>query len=760
MPSRFSAPIQSGPIFLLSLFLIFEVFFRFKISRTYPSVLISENDGKDIYKSFSFKSLCIFWQSNKTSSVIKSLLREKSALFILDKADIKQNEVPLLDLPKEELSKYAFEIAKNARGKYVTTSDLLVSYLLLIEDAKKLLLSKNLKKEELMHILYWARGRFSDEESPKSYKVNFWGEGIGEDWVFGWTIETRRYMLDLISDTYRKKSVLFDRDIEYREIIEALSNQKSVILVGEPGSGRREIVETLAFNSLSGNLKGSLYHLRFFQLMVDALLAGSQNQGELEARLDSLIAELSHAGNVIVFIPFFENILGASSFHLDLSGVLIPYLEKGIIRLVATINLGAYKKFIEPRKDLAGVFEIVKVEEPENNLALQMLFKKTTEIEEKNNVGITYRAIIASLKYFKKYLPDRVLPGAAVTLLEDSANAVRLLGKHLVEEQDVIEKVKNKTKIAVGKPNASEKDLLLHLEEEMHKTIVDQKEAVSVLAEALRRIRTELETKEKPISFLFLGPTGVGKTETAKALSRLYFGGEDKMIRIDMSEYAQDNEAKRLLGSLPGEEEEGGELTDKVYDNPFSLVLLDEFEKGDKKILDLFLQVLDDGRLTDNKGKTVSFVNTIIIATSNAASEFIREEVQKGKKIDKSFQDNLLEYLQKNGIFKPELLNRFDGIVVFKPLAGEDIAQITQLLLSEFSQKMKEKDIEVSFDPKAIDKIIKEGFDEQFGARPLRRYIQDNIEDLIAQKILKEEIKRGDKIIVSVNETGQIAIKV
>ena len=745
-------------ISLLSLFLISEIFFRFKIAKITPKVLIAENDGNDIYKSFTFKNLSLFLKSDKISSVVQNLLEEEACLFILEKADIKKDEVPQLFLPKERVGHYAFEIAKTVKGKYVTTMDMLVSYLLLIEDDKKLLFSKNLKKEELLHILFWGRTRFSDEESPKPYRVNFWGEGIGEDWAFGWTIETKKYMLDLTSETYRKKPILFDREVEYRQVVEALYNQKSIILVGEAGSGRRELAKTIAFDSLAGNLSGSLYHQRFFQLMVDALLSGSQNQGELEERLNSLIAELAHSGNVIVLVPYLENILGSSSFHLDLSGALVPYLERGIIRLVATITPGAYKKFIESRKDLTGVFEAVKISEPDKNLALQMLFSKTQEIEEKNKISLTYRAIIASLKYSKKYLPDLVWPGSAVTLLDDTSVSVRLSGKNIVEEQDIIEEVKNKTKIAVGKPSKKEKELLLHLEDEMHKTIIDQSEAVSVISEALRRVRTELETKEKPISFLFLGPTGVGKTETAKTLSRLYFGGEEKMIRVDMSEYSGGDASKRLLGSLPGEEGEGEDLIDKVHDNPFSLVLLDEFEKGDQKILDLFLQVLDDGRLTDNKGKTVSFVNTIIIATSNAASEFIREEILKGRKIDKSFRNNLLEFLQRKGIFKPELLNRFDGVVVFKPLGQVEVGQITQLLLAEFSQKMKEKDIEVTFAKKVIEKIIKEGFDEEFGARPLRRYLQDNIEDLIAQKILKDEIKRGDKINISVDQNNNINI--
>ena len=744
--------------FFLSLFLIIEIFFLFKISRKLPEVQLPLNKGNPL-DSFTLKSLGIFLSSNNTQSLIRKLLKISSINFITDKMDIlSQEEIKLVDVPKEELIKYAFETSKNLKGQYVTTMDLFVSYLLLTEDNTKLLFNKNLKKKELLQILSWARIRFTQEENPKPLRVNFWGEGIGESWVTGWTIETKKYMVDLTSEVLQKKPSLLGRENELRQLVEGMYKGKSALLVGETGSGKTEIAESLAFESFIGNLKGSLYHQRFYMLLVDALLAGSENPGELEERLRSVIAELSHAGNIIVFIPSFENILGSSSFHLDLSGVLIPYIERGSIRIIGTITPRSFKKFVEVKKTLLENLEIIKVEEPSEDGILVMLFKRGSEIERLDNIKISYSAIVSSLKYAKKYLPDRVLPGAAVTLLEDAAAAAALSKKKIVEEGDVIQKVESKTKIAVGKPGKAEKELLLSLEDEIHKRVVDQKEAVSQVSEAMRRLRTGLSIKDKPISFLFLGPTGVGKTETAKTLARIYFGQAHKMIRLDMSEYSEGGSLKRLLGSMPGETDAPGELSDKILDNPFSLVLLDEFEKASSNILNLFLQVLDDGRLTDNKGKTVSFTNAIIIATSNAASEFIREEVNKGTPIDKKFQQNLLEFLQTKGIFKPELLNRFDGIIVFKPLGEKEVEEITKILLKELSDKMLEQDIVVSFDERIVQKIIKEGFDEQFGARPINRYIQNNIEDLLAQKILKDEIKRGDKILVLTDSSSSIII--
>ncbi|MEK7573350.1 MAG: ATP-dependent Clp protease ATP-binding subunit [Patescibacteria group bacterium] len=746
------------PLIFLSVFLMFEVFFRFKISTKTPLVKLSDNDGKDMLSSATLKTMSILISSKDSSSIVRKLLKLWSIKFVLEKSDVLNvRDIQVVNIDKKDLIRDAFNLAKNLKGTYITPIDVFASYVLLTEDETKVLFNKNLKKEEFLQIVLWARTRFVHEEVLRPYKVEFWGEGIAEGWVTGWTIETQKYMFDLTSEVLKRRPIILGREKEFEELIEAMYKGKSALLVGEAGSGRREVAETLGFESFVGNLSGSLYHQRLYQLLVDALIAGTENAGQLEQRLDETIAELSHAGNIIIFLPSFENILGSSSFHLDLSGVLTPYIENGAIRIIGTITPGAYKKFVEGRKTFSNNLEIVKIDEPDEANALHMLFKKSEDLET-SKVKISYKAISATLKYSKKYLPDRVLPGAAVTLLKDSITSAELSGKTIVEEKDVVEKVEEKTNIAIGKPEGKEKQLLLHLEEEIHKRVIGQEEAVGAISEALRRVRTGLSDVNKPISFLFMGPTGVGKTETAKTLARIYFGGEEKMIRLDMSEYTGDDSLKRLLGSLPGEGEAEGELTDQIRNNPFSLVLLDEFEKANPQILNLFLQILDDGRLTDNRGRTVSFTNAIIIATSNAGSEFIREEVEKGTKVDKKFQQNLIDLLQKQNTFKPELLNRFNGVIVFKPLGVDEIKQVTQILLNELKKKMKEQDVVLDFDNSIIEKIIKEGFDQQFGARPIRRYIQDNIEDPIAKKLLKDEIKRGDKITISVDQNNAIII--
>jgi ATP-dependent Clp protease ATP-binding subunit ClpC len=681
-----------------------------------------------------------------TLEIIRNLLERTDVWFVLQKAEIDKIEIQLIDLPKKEL----FE---RASGK--TPLDIFGSYLLITEEKTKLIFEKKLKKEDLESIIAWGKSVFPQDVN-KPFRITFWGEGVGESWVSGWTLETSKYMIDITSEAVNKKPMIFGRKKEYNDVIEAMSNNKSCLLIGESGSGRRSFVSTLAYESFGGNLKGNLYHQRFFELLADALLAGSQNQGQLEERLRDVIMEISHAGNVIIYIPNFENILGASTFNTDLSGALVPYLQRGVIRVIANITPVSYKKFVEPKHTLTSVFDSVKFDEPDEDIVLQMLLQKSSEIGLRNRVIISYKAITAACSFANKYLQDRVMPGAGVVLLEDVANAAALKGKKIVKEQDVIDKVEEKTKIAIGQPKEKEKELLLNLENELHKRIIGQNEAIFEVSEALRRLRAGLGNAKKPISFLFLGPTGVGKTATAKAISGIYYGGENKMVRLDMSEYSTENSVKRFLGGTP--DEKG--LTGMISENPCSLVLLDEFEKSSSKIIDLFLQVLDDGRLTDNMGKTVSFADNIIIATSNAASEYIREEVNKGTMINKTFQKNLLEFLQEKGTFRPEFLNRFDGIVVFKPLEKEEIVQIINIMLSDLSKKLLEKDITVNFDEKIIAKIASEGFDQEFGARPLKRFIQDNIEDQIAQKILKDEIKRGDKISLSTDSENKLQLTI
>ena len=733
------------PLIFISIFIMIEIFVKFEIARILPKSTISENP-QDIYDAFTKEALESVLFKRNTRSFVSFLLQFPQSKFflqkaVLDKKDLKSN------VSRQQLNSKAFEIARGLNGKYVTTTDLLAAYLLLSETQTKLLFDHELKEEDIVNIAAWARVTF-DEEYTKENKPRFVGIGFGETLVWGWTPETKKYTRDLTFSNLNRK-MIEGREKEFETLISNLQKEQdnNVLIVGEIGTGKDNLFENLIFESYEAILPKKLNHRRFLEIMVGPLVAGAVNRPDLETRLQSIIEEVKHSGNVVLYIPEFQNLLGSSSYNIDLSGAILPYLKDGKMPIIATMTKGEYKRYFETNS-LREVFEVITMEEPSPEIVLKMLFQKTGDIESQNKAKLSYKAVLAASRFADEYEADGSLPGSAVDLLNDTANFVRSMrgGNQIVTEDDVLERVEQKSHIPVGEPKQEEKNLLLNLEEEMHKSIIGQDEAVKSISEALQRIRAGI-TRQKPISFLFLGPTGVGKTQTAKTLANLYFKGEAHIIRLDMSEYGTPESLLRLLQSGPQS------FLDQVFNHPFSLVLLDEFEKADQKILNLFLQVFDDGRMTDETGKTVSFTNTIIIATSNAGSEFIRESLNNNTLVDSRM---LLEYLQRQAIFSPELLNRFDGIVTFKPLNQEQISEITKLMLSSLARDLTSMDITLTFDQKALEKISQGGFSEEFGARPLKRFIQDNLEDVIAKKLLTGEFKRGDKVFVDVDSESNL----
>jgi ATP-dependent Clp protease ATP-binding subunit ClpC len=751
-------------VFFFNLLVMIEVFFHYKISRVMPSIPVSKNKKETMYESFTMQALYGFTTQTTTTGVIKQLAKYPQVLLIMEKANIMHKELVFTDVSKDILAESAFETAQTFKGKYVTTLDVFIAYLFLIEKDTKLFFAKQLKTADLYNIMYWVRRTMPEEENPKPWRVHFSGEGVGEQLVSGWTPETRKYTAQFTNFALRNEPEIGGREKEFEVMLEALTKveNNNVLLVGDIGAGKENLVKALAYHSFEGNLGGWLNYKRVLQLLVGALTAGASSRNDLEARLQSVISEVSHSNNVFLYVPDFQNILGASSYGLDLSGALLPYMKNGAMPIISTMSTGAYKSYME-KNPLKEVFTVISLAEPEQDNAIQMVLGESDKIEKKYSVILSYRSIVSSVELSERFFQDEVLPGSAIALLEDVANLVDHMPdrkpyertRHrMVLEEDVVKKVEQTSHIAIALPTGDEIQVLLHLEDKMHERVIAQDDAIKSVSEAMRRLRSGMTTSERPISFLFLGPTGVGKTETAKSLADFYYGGEKNMIRLDMSEYTDENGLKRLLGAPPGEGNERGELTDKIHDNPAALILLDEFEKANPKIHNLFLQVFDDGRLTDNKGNTVSFRNAIIIATSNAGSEFIREELAKGTKPDAKFEHRLLEELQSKGIFKPELLNRFDDVVIFKPLGPEQVTLVVKLLLDQLKKEMDKQDIKVYFDDAVVAKIAEEGFDKDFGARPLRRYIQDTIVDVIAQKKLTKEITRGKTVTFSLDGTG------
>ncbi|MBU4369247.1 ATP-dependent Clp protease ATP-binding subunit [Patescibacteria group bacterium] len=552
--------------------------------------------------------------------------------------------------------------------------------------------------------------------------------------------------------------VCMDREKEIKEIFRVLEGGRpGVVLVGQPGVGKTTIINGLARRMVTEDVPEIFQDKRLVSLSLASLIAGASRSGEIEQRLQVILSEVARSGNIILVIKDIHNMVGVRTTEgeLDVSEILSSILKRRLFLVLATSIPSEYRRLIET-KALGEVFQKVKIEEPDQNATIQILEAQAAPIEARERVYFSYGALNQAVDLSSRYLHEQFLPDKAINLLKEVAIAVKnKKGRNsIIQSEDVAALVAEKTNIPVTKLTEKESTKLLNLEEQIHKRLIDQNEAVNMVSSALRRARTELRSQKKPIvNLLFLGPTGVGKTELAKTVTEVYFGQENRMIRLDMSEYQEKGSINRLIG-VPGGEK-GGLLTEAVRLDPSSLLLLDEIEKAHPDILNVFLQVMDDGRLTDALGRTIDFTNLIIICTSNAGTDFIQEEITKGTSVEMITEILIQEKLKP--YFRPEFLNRFDGTVVFKPLGMEEIKQITRLLLRKLTKQLEEKGITLKATNEAITELAEAGFDPAFGARPLRRAIQNRVSDVLAKLLLTKKIGRRD--IVILEKGGKVRVE-
>lgn len=595
-------------------------------------------------------------------------------------------------------------------------------------------------------------------------------------------------------------------------------------LIGEPGVGKTAVVEGLAQNIVSGIVPDSVINKRVVTLDLSGMVAGSKYRGEFEERIKKVLAEVKKAGNILLFIDELHTIIGAGGAEgaIDASNILKPSLARGEIQLIGATTIEEYRKYIEKDAALERRFQPVTVEEPDEEQAVAILTGLRPQYEAHHHVKITDEGIRAAVQMSERYINDRNLPDKAIDLMDEAASRVRLgsfktpkqmketeqrireldiileeavrglrlgdakaareekeelLKKHakqikkyhkdaekkepLVNENEIAEVVSSWTKIPVKKLTADESAKLAKLEKTLHKRVIGQEEAVSAVAKAVRRGRVGLKDPNRPIgSFLFLGPTGVGKTEISKALAEAVFGNEQAMIRVDMSEYMEKHSVSKMVGSPPGYVgyDEGGQLSEKVRRNPYSVVLFDEIEKAHPDVFNILLQVLDDGHITDAQGRKVDFKNTIIIMTSNAGAQSIVSPKHLGFGSQDDEKQNY-EYMKQGvmeevrRIFKPEFLNRIDETIVFHALTKEDMKQIVTLLAKTLVERCRtQMEIELHIRDSVKAYIVETAYDPKYGARPLRRMIQSKIEDALAEEILAGRIKRGDRVEVGLKK--------
>ena len=604
------------------------------------------------------------------------------------------------------------------------------------------------------------------------------------------------------------------------------------VLICEPGVGKSAVAEGLAQRIVQGNVPELLLGKRIMSLDIGSMVAGTKYRGEFEERLKNVMEELRKAGNVLLFIDEIHTIIGAGATEgsLDAANILKPALSRGEIQCIGATTLDEYRKHIEKDAALERRFQPVVVGEPTAEQTLSILYGLRDRYEAHHKVRITDEALAAAVKLSDRYIPDRFLPDKAIDLMDEAASRVRIAActappdvreqekrleavviekkeaishqdfekaaalrdqernihreieekraewnraqsttRDTVTEEDIAQVVSQWTGIPVARMTEQEAQRLVRLEETLHKRLIGQDEAVSAVARAIRRARAGLKDPKRPIgSFIFLGPTGVGKTELCRALGEAMFGDEDSVIRLDMSEYMEKHTVSRLVGSPPGYVgyEEGGQLTEAVRRKPYSVVLLDEVEKAHPDVFNMLLQILEDGRLTDNTGRVVSFKNTIVVMTSNAGAHVIGSGRSVGFGADQKGEARSYEAMKESvmkqvkEIFRPEFINRVDELIVFHALSEEEICRITELMLVQVADRLKEQEILLKWDRKVTEKLAKDGYDPKYGARPLRRLIQRTVEDTMSEELLKGNIGLGQTIRLTVKNDEIVPVSV
>ncbi len=620
-------------------------------------------------------------------------------------------------------------------------------------DIAEILYDLDVDKQKILNVVYWFKINKEIIHSYQQYRhlARFKpASHMDRAYTAVATPILDHFGYDLtIAAKWGKLEFCVAREAEIKDIFTRWQGgHAGIILVGDKGVGKRTIIHGLAQLMVKEAVPDILKDKRLVELDVARLVSGAAGTAA-QNRLLVALDEARRAGNVILAINDVENIIGVSAGaeeSLDLSEVLADALARHSIYCLATATTANYTRYVK-NQALGEVMDKITVAEPQGNKAIVIVSSKIGFFEAKYNVFYSYRALAAAIELSSRYIHNKFLPAKAIEVLELAGARAQEMGgkKHkFIRKRDIAAVVSELTHIPVEAAAAGESEKLLHLEDRIHQQMVNQEEAVKMVAASLRRARAQMRPGQRPIaSFLFMGPTGVGKTQLAKTLAAQYFGDEKAMIRIDMSEFQHPDSIKKMIGDAEGAV---GHLTEAVRSAPFSIVLLDEFEKAYAGILDLFLQVMDDGRLTDGQGRTVDFTNCIIIATSNVGAVFIQDEIKKGTPIA-AIKEELINNLL-NKYLRPELLNRFDGLVVFKPLTIEDVVAITKLMLKNIAKLLEKKGISLRAEESGVRRLAEQGFDPKFGARPLRRLLQDKVENPIAVKILAGELQRRDTVII------------
>ncbi len=641
-------------------------------------------------------------------------------------------------------------------GQKISILDITAALFDYNEEFRQFILGQDLDKDDLEELAGWYEHIWSfGRELNKFWSMEnlLRQPPIGRDWIYGHAPYLTSFAVNISDrikfDRPKMRLVARKNEIEQIEQILARSGENNVLIVGEEGVGKESVVMDFSELIAKGRALPQLNYKKVFDLNLALIAGASKSVTDVQNILLHILNEASRAGNIILILKDFHNFIGeiGGLGRIDVSEIMIPYLKSSNVQVIATTNPHDFHRYIESRPEIASVFERINLSEPNSQQTLRMLEETIGAIEARHGALVTYGAIKEIIDGADKFIRTSPFPEKAFELLSEVVSYAVANKERIIVKRHVDEVISRKTGVPLGPIAGEEKEKLEKLEDLMHKEIVGQNRAVEVVAATMRRLRTGLAKRGKPAGvFLFVGPTGVGKTLTAKILAKSYFGSSDRMLRFDMSEYQDVESMSRFIGSTITNEP--GQFITKAADNPFSLILLDEIEKANQNILNIFLQVFDEGRLTDAFGRIINFEQNIIIATSNAAAGFIRDLVKEG--LDPSLEkERVINAMIEGRYFSPELLNRFDEVVIFHPLSEEQVGKITELLLKALSFRLKEQGYSFQPTQDLADYVSRVGFDPQFGARPMERVIRDKVENAVARKILDGTIKKGVEFTLS-----------
>jgi len=725
------------------------------VEKNVPVSKVSECDPSDIEKACRPETIrFLHLLQNDRSDAINQITKTPAIAYLLKKAELLNGEfIKTLALAPAigvtQIQKKCYEYAKSWGLRYIEPETVLAAYISAIPNADTILATYGSNLDLVIKTTNWV---VNDREILE--KIFIWQPdyetmltgGTGK----GMTGRVTPY-LDSMAEDFTKEALRGNykrftvRETAIKKMAELLggSNQ-NILIVGAPGSGKTSLVRGIAYKIMEGTNYKSLNNKRIVSMELSGIVSGTSGIGEIADRLKKAIKEAKGSGDIILFIDEIHTLITGGAGNPEISAlysILEPELASNTIQFIGATTIQNYRKYIEPNGAFSRLFNTYEITEATKEETIEILKYDVKSLEQKYNLFITYPSLVKAVDLSNKLIHERVLPDKAIQIIQRTATSVAESTKYL-DSKSVALEIAEMTHIPAAMVTEDEAKKLLNIENDLKQMVIGQDEAIKQVAAAIKRARAGVRNENKPIaSFLFVGTTGVGKTQTAKALAKIYFGDSKNMVRLDMSEYQQLDSISRLLGTPDGSVK--GILTEAIRSRPFCLLLLDEIEKAHPNILLTFLQVLDDGRLTDTTGTTIDFTNTIIIATSNVGTRAIQEIFAHEGSVTE-MQDTAMKEVRSH--FAPEFLNRFTGISVYNPLTKESVRKITNLLLADVAKNTAVQGINVTFDESVINELMLRGFNPEWGARPMARVIEDTIELYLAEKILAKELKQGDNV--------------